>query len=318
MGYYSLFATLKTKTACALAGLFLFLAGGLGAETAKDDFLFLNNGKVRVGVDLSSGGSVFYFSAELKRRNLLNHHDRGRFVQQSFYGDKDGSRWAGKPWRWNPVQGGDDSGNPAKVIEHRHTETTLYVKSTPRHWAAGYDVTDSAMEQWISLEGDVAEIRYEFTYKGELNHRARHQEMPAVFVDYAMPNLVYYKGDKPWTGDAVSSIVPGWPNEHHSRTEEWSAFVDETDWGIGVYTPGTGDITCYRHTGLRDAGPKGSACSYFAPVRKLAITSGVTVVYEVYLSIGKVDAIRNRFYKIRVETLAKAAKGTEAHGQARD
>jgi hypothetical protein len=94
--------------------------------------------------------------------------------------------------------------------------------------------------------------------------------------------------------------------------------VDETDWGIGVYTPGTGDITCYRHTGLRDAGPKGSACSYFAPVRKLAITSGVTVVYEVYLSIGKVDAIRNRFYKIRVETLAKAAKGTEAHGQARD
>ena len=67
--------------------------------------VFIDNGKVRLGVDLASGGSVFYLSASKPHRNLLNHYDRGRFVQQSYYGDADGSKWVNKPWRWNPVQG---------------------------------------------------------------------------------------------------------------------------------------------------------------------------------------------------------------------
>ena len=52
---------------------------------------FLSNGEVKIGVDLSSGGSVFWFSELPADRNLLNHHDRGRFIQQSYYGKPDGS-----------------------------------------------------------------------------------------------------------------------------------------------------------------------------------------------------------------------------------
>jgi hypothetical protein len=36
--------------------------------------------------------------------------------------------------------------------------------------------------------------------KGKETHPPTHQELPAVFVDYALTDLVYYKGDEPWKG----------------------------------------------------------------------------------------------------------------------
>ena len=42
--------------------------------------------------------------------------DEGRFVQQSYYGEADGSKRDGKDWVWNPIQGGgwrgQEAGNP--------------------------------------------------------------------------------------------------------------------------------------------------------------------------------------------------------------
>ena len=217
-------------------------------------------------------------------------------MQQSYYGEADGSLWNKKPWRWNPVQGGDWKGKPAKVLDSRATSTTLYVKSRPMHWASGADIDDAVMEQWIELDGQVAHIRYAFTYTGATSHKARHQEMPAVFVDYALENLVFYRGDKPWRTDALTSIVPGWPNERHRRDEDWAAFVDGKGWGVGVYTPDTPEMTCYRHKGK--PGPKGPGCSYFAPIRTLAIAKDLSLTYDVYLTIGEVKEIRGRFSEV--------------------
>ena len=291
------------KKILLLATLLFMSAGSLAEETNHDQKEYIDNGVVRLGVDLSSGASVFYFAETDTRRNLLNHFDRGRFVQQSYYGDEDGSVWVWpkepKEWRWNPVQGGDYKGAPAILLDFKSTATTLYSKSTPKHWASGEDITDAVMEQWISLNGPVAHIKYRFTYSGKHNHKARSQEMPAVFVDYALPNLVTYRGEKPWQNDALHRSVPGWPNEKYETTEHWSAYVDKQDWGIGLYTPGTSKNTSYRYKGDETAGPTGSATSYFSPIRKLAIRSGTVVEYDVYMAIGSVTDIRQRFYEIR-------------------
>lgn len=260
--------------------------------------LYIDNNVIRLGVDLESGGCVFYFSESAIRRNLLNHHDKGRFIQQSYYGDEDGSRWGNREWRWNPVQGGGYKGHPARLLEYAGTSKSLYVKSMPKHWATGADVDDAVMEQWITLEEDVARIRYRFIYTGDRNHEKRHQEMPAVFVDYDLRNLVFYEGKKPWTHDKVTVTVPGWPNEMKVRDEHWAAYVDNDNWGIGVYTPGTREMTCYRYKGT--SGPKGSGCSYFAPLRTFAVINGLNLEYQVYLTIGTVSEIRDRFYKIRL------------------
>ena len=48
---------------------------------------YINNGIVQLGVDMDRGGAVFHFSEVNTKRNLLNHADEGRFIQQSYYGE---------------------------------------------------------------------------------------------------------------------------------------------------------------------------------------------------------------------------------------
>ena len=277
----------------------IFAFNAFGDESEKPEYAYVDNGAIRLGVDLESGGSVFYFSKSVNRRNLLNHFDRGRFIQQSFYGDKDGSYWGEQEWAWNPVQGGDYKGRPAQLADLACTTNTIYCKTIPRHWASGDEITNSVMEQWISLNEEVAHIRYRFSYNGDHSHNPADQEMPAVFADYALDRLIFYNGDRPWKNDNMTVVVPGWPNEYYKRTEERSAYVNKENRGLGVYTPGTPDITCYRFKG--PSGPAGSGCSYFAPIRKFAITKDLRLEYDVFITIGKIDEIRERFYEIRSE-----------------
>jgi hypothetical protein len=208
-----------------------------------------------------------------------------------------GSLWAGIPWRWNPVQGGDYKGRPAQVLVFTNNATKLYAESIPVNWAGGEDVTDARMEEWISLEGDVAHVRFRFRWNGGIDHPPAHQELPAVFVDYALPKLVHYAGTAPWTGAALTNSVPGWPNESRNIDECWAAFVDQRDWGLGVYVPGQTRITTYRHPGK--PGPTGGGCSYFAPVSTMTITNRFDFSYDVYITIGTVDEIRGRFAAVR-------------------
>ena len=124
-----------------------------------------------------------------------------------------------------------------------------------------------------------------------------------MFTDAALGTLVCYTGSKPWTGDALKRITPqnlsdGATNQYLTRTEEWSAYVDGNDWGIGVYTPGTQQITYYTF-GHGATGAGAAPCSYFSPIRTLAITAGVKLSYEVWLTAGKTDTIRQTFAAVR-------------------
>lgn len=281
---------------CIIFAFLLFSWYAKGQNRA--DFRYIDNGEVRLGVDMSAGGSIFYFAERKTGRNLLNHNDKGRFIQQSYYGDIDGSYWAKQPWRWNPVQGGGYLGEPAKVLESKFRKKSLYLKSRPKHWATGVDIDSAIMETNISLKGDMARIRFRFSYFGQHSHQPCSQELPAVFVDYDLPNLVFYNGKNPWNNEALKQVVPGWPNEAQQSDECWAAYTDSTGWGIGVFTPGTTELTTYRFEGDGKSGPEGSACSYFAPLRKLSITPGFVFEYDVYLTIGDTPAIRERFYRV--------------------
>ncbi|MFP6905812.1 MAG: hypothetical protein VCG02_11385, partial [Verrucomicrobiota bacterium] len=80
----------------------LVIAGGAIAEDKKAepaDWIYLDNGVYRLGVIRHFGAGIGYLSRSGSTRNLLNHYDNGRLIQQSYYGDRDGSRWVDKPWR---------------------------------------------------------------------------------------------------------------------------------------------------------------------------------------------------------------------------
>ena len=280
-----------------LLSVMLLTVTALAAENPKDPFTYLDNGVLRIGVDKTRGAAVGYFSLTNDPRNLLNHHDEGRFIQQSYYGDPDGSLWAKKPWCYNPVQGGSYKGEDAKTLEFRQSKTELYAKVEPLHWASAKPCPEAIMQEWITLDGPVAKIRMRMESTGPPNNAAKHQEMPAMFVDYALPHLVFERDGK-LVRHAPVDLAKNKGPEKIRYTGGWLAYVDDKNFGIGILTPGTDTAVTYRHRGNGSTGSDGSACSYVAPIRTLKLDKGTVVDYEFYLTIGSLDEIQARFAKL--------------------
>ena len=294
---------------CCIIGLSIFAtlrAGedGPGFMNTNEDnsnkdkeWIYIQNDDVRLGVLRSHGGAIGYLARRGSKFNVLNHYDHGRLIQQSFYGDKDESRWVDKPWRYNPVQGGDYQGNEAELLKLTSTDSMVYTKTIPRHWASGKLLKECTMEQWVTLEGPIVKVRYRFSYKGSKAHSRRHQETPAMFVAPELGTLVTYSGKKPWTGGKLTYKSPGWPNEPLNLAENWAAYVGKDAKGVGVFVPGTTEATCYRFKG-----GQGSDCSYIAPLQTFALTPNLTFSYTAYFTLGDVPTIRKRFAKIQIDT----------------
>lgn len=270
------------------------------AANADEAWTYLDNGVLRIGVDRSRGAAIGYLALVGRSENLLNHFDEGRFIQQSYYGDPDGSQWVEKPWRYNPVQGGSYRGEDAMTLEFRKTETELYAKVEPLHWASAQRCPEGIMQEWITLDGAVAHVRMQMDYSGPTQKKEAHQEMPAMFVDFALPHLVFQReGQLVRHAPIFLDLEKGKP-ERIDYDDDWVAYVDDSDFGIGIYTPGTSEAVAYRYRGDGKAGPAGSACSYVAPIRSLTLTRGLSLTYEFYLTIGTLKEIQARF-----EALAK-------------
>jgi hypothetical protein len=277
----------------------------LAAPAYDTGWSFLDNGQIRLGVKTNSGACIGYLSLSGTNRNLLDHFDQGRFVQQSFYGNADGTLWAAKPWRWNPVQGGDYKGGPARLLALNTTSTNLYAKTMGRHWSGCVDLPEVTFEEWINLTGRLAQVHYRMTYSGTVRHTTHAHEVPAVFVPPDLKTLVLYDGDQPWKGAPLSRSVPGWPNEGRRMTEHWAAYVDATDFGVGAYVPVANQLTCYR---FGDGRPEHGSCSYFAPLVHFPVTPGLVYDYTVYLALGKPAEIRETFRQVaraNAETLKR-------------
>jgi hypothetical protein len=274
----------------------LFFVVMLLAPAAAEDWAYIENGRLRLGVRKDAGACIGHLAGP-DGRNVLDSWDHGRFVQQSFYGDEDGTLWGKKPWRYNPVQGGDWQGKAATVIEFRAERTSLYSKTRPRHWASGADVPEMTMEQWATLHGDVLHVRFRMEYKGEKTHAVRDQEIPAVFVKKEFATLVLNDGS------GIRRWQPGWPNERVKLPEHWAAWLDAKGEGVGVYVPQADEATCYRF----GDGSHASHCSYIAPLARFALTPGKVFEFHSWFTLGSEEQIRARF-----ETLRKTREKSEA------
>jgi hypothetical protein len=303
----TMLATFAVRAAVWRVGWFVILATVLGSATPlsslaqaqstvtppEQDWVFLENGHLKVGLLRGHGGAVGWLSTAGSQRNLLNAFDHGRLLQQSYYGREDGSLWVQQPWRYNPVQGGDYRGQPAEVLEFTATASTASVTTRPRHWASGKLLAECTLRQHVELVGPLLKIRFEFEYHGTESHPVYHQETPAMFVHPDYETLVWYQGERPWQGQALHRQVPGWPNEYHPLGESWAAFVDANDHGIGVFVPGVQEMTCYRFRGAAD-----SSCSYVAPLHRFALEPELEFRYQAFVTAGHVEAIRDRFAQV--------------------
>ncbi len=281
-------ATMRTNAFFRLSALFLFAGIAIAGEKAPgldpEDWIFLDNGIVRVGVIKSAGGAVGWLSRSGSDRNWVNHYDRGRLIQQSYYGDADGSLWVDKPWRLNPVQGGSYQNEIPPLLEIKVEGEQLYSKSIPLHWATGEKLEDFLFEQWIELDDDLVRARFRMTYSGKEVHKARHQEIPAVFLDSSLSELLLVRKGE------LERHDPGQRNEYFDIPEHWAAFVGDDGVGVGVHVPSAEQITAYRFKGGSD-----SDCSYVAPIATFDLRPGLIFEYKAHFFIGSVEQMKNEF-----------------------
>lgn len=295
----------------SLAGIrMLPLPSSVFADPGTDKMACLDNGIIKIGVNLERGGAIGFLADVRKSGNVVNVHDLGRWIGQSYYS---GPKPFGMPhpgwkdWPWNPVSAGDVYGNPSKLVEMKNDGKTLYMKSAPMQWALKNVPGDCQFETWITLEGRTVRVRNRLTNEREdrTQYPAMNQELPFVYTIGKLHRLVTYAGDSPFTDDLLKEIPKVPPKDNQPQwatffaTEHWAALVDDDDWGLGVIHPDVvrfiGGFSGKPNTGGPDDDPTG----YIAPVRQEILDHNIVYEFRYTLVLDNLTNIRKEACKQR-------------------
>lgn len=290
-----------------------------GVSTEKMEKLpktyYLESDRYKLGIDLGWGGTVSYLEDKActvpDLTNLVNRHDTGRLIQQSFYGVQENDEY--KPgvsfdskWRYNPVQGGDQYNNPSRLIDVVITENSLYIKSQPQDWSLDNALTPSYYENTYTLDGDCVKVDNRFTDYSGWEHPFAGQELPAFYTVSYLDTFVWYNGEEPWAGDALSSKgdLPFWGDHagectfvlREKNTETWCAWVSGgDDYGLGVYVPNIDQHKAGRYEFDGSKSDMANSTGYVAPINILKLVSFDPIEYSYLLTAGNIATIRETF-----------------------
>lgn len=299
---------MKIKTAAFIMSI-LFVSSTTNAQSKE---LTADNGIIKVKLDLTRGGAVKYLSFSDDDRNLVNIHDEGRYIQQSYYAGKpldrksDGQSPHWSPWSWNPIQVGDAFGNRAQILDSHKNGDTLYVKLIPMLWDMNNEPAEAVMKQWTILKNNILEVHNKLicfrtdTIYGE--DIARSQELPAVYPISELNNLFGYIGKLPFTNDTLSNptvikLSSGFWGRYNNVTEHWMAFAGNDMRGIGVYNPQCTKFLAgmYGEPGHKSAE---ASTSYIAPIKKEVLNKNSVYEYTYYIIVGSIEDIRAEVYEL--------------------
>jgi hypothetical protein len=279
-----------TLTACSLEAV--------SSSARAERMSFLDNGNIKIGVDLHIGGTITFLARSQAGENLINSHDLGRQIQQSYYS---GPSPFGKPhpawknWGWNPIGSGDVYGHGARVLEHRNDGTTLYVKTIPMQWALNNVPGECTFETWITLDGHTARVRNKLVNQrpDQTQYPAQGQELPAVYTIGKLHRLFSYTGDRPFENQPLAQIRnagPPWAN--WKATENWAALVNDQGFGVGVIHPGVYSFIGGFYGKPNTGGPKNDSTGYIAPTRQEILDHNIVYEYRYQLVLGSLEEIR--------------------------
>lgn len=78
--------SVRTRSVIILLAAMAVTTGSAFAEEFRG-MSYVDNGTVRVGINLEIGGAITYVSPSDSAENIINSHDWGRQVQMSFYSE---------------------------------------------------------------------------------------------------------------------------------------------------------------------------------------------------------------------------------------
>ncbi len=285
--------------------LTLALTVSCEGKIVESQMRYIDNGIVKLGINLGLGGAITYIADSSNGKNIVNNWDWGRQIQMSFFaGPQPYTEKGQKPkkhWEhigWNPIQAGDDYGNGSKVVEFTQENTSLYVKCIPMQWPLDNLPGECTYECWIDLKENTVQVRCRLNNarSDTTQYTGRHQELPAVYTNGEYYRLMTYRGDKPFTGGPVDRIPKksggGFPWEYWLATENWAALVNDDDWGLGIYKPDNflfiGGFAGKEGSGGTHDSPTG----YIAPLHTEILDHNITYDYSYVLIVGGLSDIR--------------------------
>lgn len=280
-------------------------ASGSGSErqTAVEDSIdYLDNGVIRIGVNLNLGGSITYLADAKMKENIVNSWDWGRQIQQSYYSGPVPYQNPAPDWKglgWNPIQSGDFYRNRSKILAHTNNGKILYVKTVPMHWPLNNVPGECTMETWIELDASAAKIscRLNNARPDKTFYGARSQELPAIYTIGTLWKLMTYTGADPFSNGEIERIKKvrdgaPFPWEGFRATENWAALVNDKDWGLGVFTPGTAAYIGGFNGKENNGGVKDDPCGYIAPIHNEILDHNIVYDYSYTLVLGSLSDIR--------------------------
>lgn len=317
----------------------VFMLYDMSTELADvpDRDYYISGTRYTLGIDLGWGGTINYVSDNECPVNgvvnMINKHDTGRLVQQSYYGTGEqegcdfvwGSFNGSTTWPYNPVQGGCQGNLASRLIDFSVEGNTVYIKVQPMDWGkdgVNFTVdqytTPSYMENWYIIEDDYIKVDNRFVDFSGWEHPIRGQELPAFYTIGYLDSFVWYDGVEPWTGDELTwrHELRFWGDSQYSgecsfrikepNTETWCAWVStEDNYGLGLYTPNIDRYSAGRYQYIEtigvSTGTQGSKdasanpTSYVAPWKQKQIVSFEAFEYSYLIAAGSVDAIRATF-----------------------
>lgn len=308
------------KPLVSAAMILVSASPALCGDVINDSIICIRNGDLVLKQDLRRGGSICHISRGLNERNIVNIHDEGRYIQQSYYAGENRDRrhegqspnWS--PWNWNPIQGGDYAHNGAKIVKYEVMDGKSYVACIPMQWDMNGYPAEALMEQWAEVEGNLIHVRNKITcHRTDTIYGSpviRDQEIPAVYPISSLKHLYSYFGNKPFEDDnldrpEVVEIKLGksgsfW-GKYPDVPEKWMAFVDDNKWGIGVYSPMAERFLAGRYSDSTEGEAYSKATSYIAPLCSKALDKNSVFEYDYYLIVDNLDKIRKTIYKLNKE-----------------
>ena len=285
---------------------------GVSMREIPEEVVYISSDRYRLGIKLAWGGGISYLEdlkdGDASLTNLLNDHDTGRLVQQSYYGTASApytpAQYNGTVWSYNPVQGGDQYNHRSKLVDWRISEDgqSIYVKCRPLDWAQNNVLTPSYMENTYTIADGLIRVDNRFVDFSGYTHREAHQELPAFYTVSYLSDFVYYTGKNAFSEDAltVKKDLPFWGGNSGayfdlSCAETWGAWVSPEGYGIGVYTPIAEMLLAGRHAynGSKSAG--NNATNYVAPLITQKMKTLEPFAYSYYITTGNTEEIRDTF-----------------------
>jgi Ig-like domain CHU_C associated len=295
---------------------------------AANDFVWLKNDKIKIGINLKRGGQLAWASLIDATSNLVyNGYDGGFQVTIDAYQRKDGytqdgevagSGLQGHPtFSYNVTQGGDYLNHAVSLIDYHTVPNGYYVKMRPIHYPLTAKLSETYIEATYTIIGRSVKIEYRYT-----SFRTDGQwdgggfdgaGAPACFIVNTLNKYKTYTGSSPWSflptqgGTLPITNMGQGPIGAHT-TEYWGMVYDpqNPNSGIGVYNQTNGGNSTYFVFKQQEVFPGNgpgteftSGYTFFQPFTDFTIPNRGNYVKDItaYLMIGSETEIRKEVYK---------------------